>query len=80
MHLRTLVLIGGTLVALLPATGIAHEGHGHVEHPSGLAHYLLSPSHFVPWLALAVTVLLALAAVRNRIRAVRSCRPEQRKP
>lgn len=80
MQLRTLSLIVGILATLWSTAGMAHEGHGPVEHPSGLAHYVLSPAHFVSWLGVATVVFLAAAAVRNRLRSLPSWHRQQRKP
>jgi hypothetical protein len=37
---------------------VAHEGHGHPEHQSGLLHYLVNPAHSLPVMA-AVACLAA---------------------
>ena len=80
MHLRTLALMVGILVTQWSTAGMAHEGHGPAEHPSGLAHYLLSPAHFVPWLGVAFAVFFAMARVWNRLQSLPGLFRQQRKP
>jgi hypothetical protein len=58
------------LLAVLPLSVLAHEGHGH-EHPLSPGHYLGNPEHAIP-------ISLAFAAVTvfiiSRVRAARKAR------
>ena len=52
------------ILALMPSV-FAHEGHGHPEHPQGIAHYLVNPSHAVPIVLCCAAALIAGLAARR---------------
>ena len=51
-----------TLIALLPLSAVAHDGHGS-SHAHSLMHYLTEPLHIIP---VAVVVAVAWAVCRRK--------------
>lgn len=49
----------GFLTAFLPATGLAHEGHGHT-HGFTITHYFAEPEHLALLLVLLTAGMLYL--------------------
>ena len=57
-----------SILALTPSV-FAHEGHGHPEHPQGIVHYVVNPSHAVPTVLCCAAALIAGIAVRRMLRS-----------
>ena len=51
-----------TLIALLPLSAVAHDGHGN-SHAHSLMHYLTEPVHIIP---VAVVVAVGWAIWRHK--------------
>jgi hypothetical protein len=62
-----------TLMFSLPFLAQAHEGHGHFSGHE-LAHYLASPEHAIPLLAVLV---LSIVFIALRQRALARKRPDK---
>ena len=56
------------IFALMPSV-FAHEGHGHPEHPQGILHYVVNPSHALPIVICCAAALIAGLAARRMFRS-----------
>jgi hypothetical protein len=56
------------LLALIPATAIAHPGHGHTD-PDSWAHYLTEPAHVAVLLGAAAVIAIGVVWRRSRRRS-----------
>lgn len=60
-------MVVAALCSLVPATAFAHPGHGHTD-PDSWQHYLTEPVHVIPLALLAAIAIVAVMAVRSRVR------------
>lgn len=62
--MRTLKSILGFLLVAAPFSAFAHDGHG-VFNGGEIAHYLTSPGHAIPILAVVLVAVLVYRRVRK---------------
>jgi hypothetical protein len=76
---RILFTILGTM---LPATALAHPGHGESIGSNNLLHYLAEPEHGIPIAVMALAMIAAKMAWgrSTRVQTVRAIRRAKRRP
>ncbi len=57
MKLRSLA--GALAILAVMPHSFAHEGHGHPEHPQGILHYVMNPTHALPVVLCLTGIMLA---------------------
>ncbi len=65
--MRSLKSILGLLLVAAPFSVFAHDGHG-VFNGSEIAHYVTSPGHAIPMLAIVVIAVIVIRHARKSAR------------
>ena len=62
------IAIACALLTMLSSVS-AHEGHGDPEHPEGILHYFVNPSHAIPGVVVCIVALTAAFFIRKALRS-----------